>query len=234
MNLWVQILIGIFVTDILVGTGHWIEDTWFSYCMKNLLMSEIAKDNEMHHYFPRAVCASSYLENLSVTFVLSIPVVAVIALLLFLCLGRNIDTLKKYAPFLLTVYTLFTLSALIHRFQHDRDCERPWIITYLYKIGLLASNDHHRLHHENPTKKYCVILPWNNYWLDGIGFFRGLEAIVYFALNIRADHKIPYADYAPIKTNIHRVTEGSSCPPRPNKDDVEFLHRRLSTMYSCE
>ena len=146
MNLWLQVLLGVAVTDVLVGTGHWIEDTWFGYCMTTPLFADIARDNEMHHYFPRAVCATSYLENVSVSTLLSVPLVALVALALFLSLGRSVSAVRAFAPFLITVYVLFALSALIHRFQHDRDCERR---------GQLVGHQHqdHCLVHPRPRRR---------------------------------------------------------------------------------
>lgn len=228
---WIfQIILSIIFTDILVGIGHWIEDTWFSYCLNFPILGDIAKENEMHHYFPRSVCATTYIENISVSFYMSIITVGLFMLIAFLCFGSTIIT--KYYPFWITMYIVFTLSALIHRFQHDRDCERPWVITFLYKIGILESSEKHRYHHQHPTKRYCVILPWNNYWLDYFGFFRGLELMVSRIFNIPIDHKIPYDQYK-IRTKIHKYTENNDCPDRPTQSDIKFLHNKLSTMYTC-
>ena len=51
------------MADILAGFGHWFEDTYIDYCCTFPGLSEIGKDNELHHYFPRAMLQKSYFEN---------------------------------------------------------------------------------------------------------------------------------------------------------------------------
>ena len=56
----IQIILGIFVADLAAGFSHWIEDSYLNYCTSIPFLSVIAKENEMHHYFPRAMLHESY------------------------------------------------------------------------------------------------------------------------------------------------------------------------------
>ena len=53
MNIYIQIILGFILADFVAGIFHWYEDTYF--CINIPLLRNIAKNNELHHYFPRSI-----------------------------------------------------------------------------------------------------------------------------------------------------------------------------------
>jgi hypothetical protein len=50
MKLYIlQIILAIFLADVVGGGAHWFEDTYLDYCTSIPFLSEIAKHNELHH-----------------------------------------------------------------------------------------------------------------------------------------------------------------------------------------
>jgi hypothetical protein len=52
---------------------HWFEDTYLDYPYNgyfNFLLNDIAKHNELHHYFPRAILLKSYWGNIKQPFII--------------------------------------------------------------------------------------------------------------------------------------------------------------------
>ena len=99
MNIILQIIIGFLIADLLAGIFHWFEDTYLDYCIDVPILSDIAKDNELHHYFPRTILSYSYLENMYVTFPLTIVFLLILYLLnksSVISLGFSIGLLPKY------------------------------------------------------------------------------------------------------------------------------------------
>ena len=60
---------GFLIADFLAGFLHWFEDTYMDYCMNTgiPLIDQISQENELHHYFPRTILASSDLESMQIT-----------------------------------------------------------------------------------------------------------------------------------------------------------------------
>jgi len=80
-NIILQIIIGFFLADFLSGLFHWIEDTYLDYCINIPILKDISKGNEMHHYFPRAILAYSYVEHVINSSILAFIVIFVIFLI---------------------------------------------------------------------------------------------------------------------------------------------------------
>jgi len=124
MNQIFQIFLGFVFADIITGTFHWFEDTYLDYCLELPVISEISKDNELHHYFPRSIIAYSYLEHIKIALILTILIISLLYLL-------NKSIIIKY-PFLTISFCFFcVVSNIIHRFSHMRDCENNFIVIFL-------------------------------------------------------------------------------------------------------
>jgi len=226
MNLILQIIIGFFLADIFTGTFHWFEDTYLSYCSNIPIISEIAKDNELHHYFPRSMIAYSYLDHI----LYSLPP-ALFAIILFYLINKNF--LCDYIWLIIT-FLLFSVCAnIIHRFSHMRDCENNFIIKILQRLGLFADHEHHGVHHRESNVRYCVISQYSNTALDTLGFWRGLEALIYFITGIPPDRKLGYNDYKEIHNYMHKNAK-LSCPDTPTMQDVTILKEKLDKFKKCK
>jgi len=219
-----QIIIGFILADIVTGGFHWFEDSYLDYCIDIQIISEISKDNELHHYFPRSMIAYSYLDHIKYT----IPLTLLIIFLLYII---NKSIFRYY--FLIISFAFFCIiSNIIHRFSHMRNCENNFLIIYLQKIGLLCSHSHHSLHHTLIDQKYCVISEYNNYILDYINFWRILEYIIYLITNIKPNRKNSYNDYKKIQNYMHENAK-LECPDIPTKQDVEILIKKLQEYKNC-
>ena len=95
LNIILQIIIGFLLADIFTGIFHWIEDTYLDYCINTPFLNTIARDNELHHYFPRGIISYSYYENMEITF----PIVVILLILLFI---MNKKLMYEYRYFVIT------------------------------------------------------------------------------------------------------------------------------------
>jgi ubiquitin-conjugating enzyme E2 variant len=49
----------------------------------------------------------------------------------------------------------------------------------LQRVGLVLAPAHHAVHHQAPfDRRYCITTGLLNPWLDRVGLFRALEALV--------------------------------------------------------
>jgi hypothetical protein len=224
-NIALQIVLGLIIADILCGFLHWIEDNYIDYCTDIPILKEIARHNELHHYYPRSMFAYNYAENIRYTLPMSI------GFILFLYIV-NRSLFVKYPYFLLSLFFFLAISNLIHRNVHKRDCENNWFILTLQKIGLLCSHDHHSIHHTIGKQKYCVMLPINNYILDGISFWNGLESFIYLTTNKKGSKKLNYEEYSIIHNHMHENSK-IDCPDKPTKEDMKELFKNLDNYKRC-
>ena len=197
------------------------------------LISELAKDNELHHYFPRTMVAFTYFGNMRKPLIIFV----IILLILYLVFRKSFFNVRTYSgyvppegsldikyPFFMASFIFWGSTVnLFHRFSHMRECENHFIITYLQKTGILCSHKHHSMHHQTVDSKYCVLSEYANYLLDSIHFWRVLKYIVFVFTNIKPDRKLAYDDYAEIHNYMHENAK-LECPDRPTLQDIEILH----------
>ena len=218
-------MLAIFLADVVGGGAHWFEDTYIHYCTTIPGLSEIAKHNELHHYFPRAMLQGSYFENVNTTIIISI----IIYIILYLLMPSKFT---KYPIFFVTFFIFGCLTNLFHRFAHQRECETHFIILQLQKLDIICSHEHHRKHHvSNPHERYCTILPITNYILDNIYFWRLLELIISM-FGINPDRKPVYKHYESIHNYMHENSK-KECPKRPTEKDVHILLQNLENNMKC-
>ena len=220
-----QIFLGFIFADIISGGFHWFEDTYLDYCIDLPIISSIAQDNELHHYFPRSIIAYSYIDQILVT----LPLTLIILFLLYLL----DNPIFKFPYFIISLAFFSTISNIIHRFAHMRECENNYIINILQKTGILCSHKHHSLHHILINEKYCVMSEYNNYILDSIYFWRILEYIIYLFLNIKPNRKKSYDDYFKIQNYMHE-NDKLECPDIPTKQDIDELIYKLKEYKNCK
>lgn len=221
----IQIISGFIAADLLSGLFHWFEDTYLDYCINIPILSDISKDNELHHYFPRSILAYSYLEQISVTLPLTIAVVVIV----YICFPKW--AVKHYA-FMISLFIFGSVSNLIHRFSHMRACEIPFPLNVIQYTGILCSHDHHSMHHTLINEKYCVISEYSNHILDNIGFWRGLEMLIYLVSGIHPSRKQTYDDYIEIHNHMHDNAK-LECPDLPTLEQVNELKIKLRNYKHC-
>jgi hypothetical protein len=228
MNAFIQIIIGIVIADFFIAFFHWLEDMYFSYCTTIPIISKISKENEMHHYFPRDIVSTSWFDNMTMTMPLSL----VCLLVLYAAFPKHF---MRYKYMYATMFVLGSISNVLHRFTHMRDCELPSIIKVLYKCRILVDHKHHKQHHEDPSLKYGVVLPITNIILDSMYVWRGIEWIIYAFTGIKATRKLPYQEYveAVRPTPYHADAKNNPCPDPLNPDQFRELQSNLQRFYAC-
>jgi len=216
MNPFLQIIIGYLLADLFTGFFHWLEDTYLDYDCEIPILKDLAKHNEIHHFFPRTIVGYSYWENITTT----APFIFLLYLLIYIF---NQKTLYNY-PYLHATFFLFTtFTNVIHKWTHMRECELHPIIRFLQKTGILCSHSIHRMHHaENNSTNYCVNSSFLNDILDTIGFWRSFEYIIELVLNIKPNRKGLYDDYKEIHTYMHENAK-KDCPDVPTKTEINEL-----------
>lgn len=221
----VQVLLGFILADIIAGMFHWFEDTYLDYCIDIPILSEISKDNELHHYFPRSILAYSYIQHMYV----SLPIAILVLGIIYAIYPKWVI---KYYVFFGTL-AFFSISAnIFHRVSHMRPCECHPIIKALQTSGILCSHVHHSVHHKTSTEKYCVISEYNNYVLDTIGFWRGLELIIYLCTGIIPTRNLRYDAYIEIQNYMHENAK-LECPDLPTLEEVNELELKLKEYKKC-
>jgi hypothetical protein len=224
-NKILQIILGFFLADFLSGLFHWIEDTYLDYCIDIPIIKDISKGNEMHHYFPRAILKNSYYQNIRVTTILTIFVFIIIYL-------SKKEILFNYKYFFITLFIFSSISPLIHRLCHMRECEKNKYILYLQKFGILNSDEHHKIHHIKSDVNYCLNTSYINIILDNIYFWRIIEFIIYTIFGLKATRKEKYNDYKSIHTKYH-IESTKKCPNVINEDDYNILKVNLDQYKKC-
>jgi ubiquitin-conjugating enzyme E2 variant len=225
INVLLQIILGFLFADLLTGTVHWFEDTYLDYCIDIPFLSQIAKDNEMHHYFPRSILANSHFKNIEFSMY-----IALVIFIIFFIFAKK--TLYKYIYFYAVFFFFSTISNVIHRYSHMRDCELPFLMKLLQKCGIFCSNEFHSVHHEYPTQRYCVNFEYTNYLLEYIHFWRILEYIIFLITGISPHRKQGYNEYKDIHNELHENAK-KECPDKPTREDVETLHKKLDSYKNC-
>lgn len=225
ISILLQIGLGIFFADLFTATGHWIEDSYVDYCVDIPLVRDIAKDNELHHYFPRSILSYSYLEHISYT----LPITLTFTILLYLI---KPSIFINYPYFILVFFFSSILANILHRFSHMRDCENGWIVRTLQKCGIICSHEHHSLHHKGINQKYCSITEYSNYILDALSFWYGLEYIIYQLTGLTPTRNKSYDQYTEIHNYMHENST-LTCPDKPTREDVEILKQKLKNYKKC-
>lgn len=220
--LLLKILIAILLAEFITGFFHWFEDSYLPYCTKLPIFRDIAKDNVLHHYFPRAMLAYSNLEHCHY----SLPATILIALLLLI---KFPVFLKTNLVFILVLFVFVNMANIIHSWAHMRKCELNPFIVFLQERGLLQSHEYHRVHHRTGNTRFCVMTPLLNPILDSVGFWSGIETVIRFATGVESSH-VTYDDFKALHTDIHKKAN-SVCPRKPNMKDVHQLTKVLSV---CE
>jgi len=224
LTIILQIIIGFLVADIITGGFHWFEDSYLDYCTDIPILSEIAKDNELHHYFPRSIIAYSYADHIIITLPLTLLVI-----LFMILINRSV---LKY-PFFLFSFGVFSIfSNIFHRFSHMRECENHPIIHFLQKYGILCSHKEHSLHNKLVSGKYCVISEYNNYILDTLYFWKFLEYIIFLIFNIKPYQNKQYDDYYNIQNRMN-FNSRLECPDTPTMKDIDEIKDKLRRFINC-
>lgn len=230
MHAAIQVVIGMLAADVAAATVHWLEDTYLPYCTPSSVLGAVARENELHHYYPRDIVRKPAWRTCFATLMLSTLLVAVVGVVSPAHVWRH---RWLYAAFVVTG----TLSNLVHKWAHMRDCELGPVVLWLQRAGVLCGHGYHARHHQQPDRFYGVVFPAVDRVLDAARVFRGLEAAVLAATGVPTSRKPPYSVYTGemgLVTDVHRATEASPCPPVVSAAESARLGARLAAHYACQ
>lgn len=163
METFGQIIACLLLADFITGLAHWTEDT---YAVRTwpILTTVIVEPNIQHHKDPSQFAATSFWyrnkENMAVISIFT---------LVALC----------FAPYwqIAFVGAIVGMGNEIHAWSHKRP--RWGIVRVLQDAGILQHPRQHAEHHRPPfARRYCVVTNLLNPFLDGVRFWRGLEAVL--------------------------------------------------------
>lgn len=157
----------------MAGVVHWFEDHYLDDNSKYKFISEISKDNTLHHNNPVALTKLTHWENINTTCVIVLP--------LILCLY-----LFGVPNFILWVLGFSIFANLIHKYAHMHPKKVPYLVRQMQKIGVFISFDHHEKHHydkyglipkEKSVIRFCPMTNWVNPILDYTKFWFCMDYI---------------------------------------------------------
>ncbi len=159
--------LGVFLAaDLVTGIVHWLEDVFVDESMP-FLGRHVARDNIVHHHFPRHFTRLTWWQSSWLLCGLS-------AAILFAAWGIGCLTWQ--------VWLFAGLSAnanQIHKWAHQGRRENGPVVAFLQRIRLLQTPRHHARHHINrKDSHYCSMSNMLNPLLDRIKFWAGFEFLV--------------------------------------------------------
>lgn len=159
--------------DFLTGLLHWVEDTWLAPGKSELLDRWVINDNIGHHRTPGGIRAGHYWSTNRVCIVLAAAAAS-------LCAFAGVRAWEPYA-----VLLVLAQSNQLHLWAHTS--RPPAIVALLQRARILQSARHHAKHHKSPyAVRFCTVTELLNPLLDGLHFWRALEAIaVFFGATIK-------------------------------------------------
>ena len=165
MNAIVQACSCLLAVDFVSGLVHWAEDTFGSESTP-ILGSWIVTPNVIHHRDASAFVRKGYLASNW-----DLALVGVIVLATSIVGGW-------FGPGV-AVFALAGANAnQIHKWCH-MPARAPWFVRALWWTRILQRPAHHGRHHTGEKNTaYCVVTPFVNPVLDGLGFWRALEHVV--------------------------------------------------------
>lgn len=214
-----QIAGGVLAADFATAVFHWFEDTYLPYTTSRGLWARIARDNELHHAVPFAITSGSRWDNVRDS------TLAVALLILVVFVVRPAWILDR--PWFWGAFaSVAATSNLLHRFQHERDCTRPRLVTWLQNLGVLCSRSQHSAHHAEPEKKYAVVLGWTNAVYDALGVWVFLETVLKL-VGMRPAKKASADSYADVRDSWLDRNLSRECPDRIPRNRLDAYRRKL-------
>lgn len=167
-----QVVACVVIGDFVSGFVHWLEDSYFTP-ETPLIGKSVIEPNIVHHHDPRRFVHKSWFEGAD----MQLGVAAVVLVIAWLA---------GWWHWMLLVTLIVTVNANeLHKWAHRSRTENGRVIVFLQQLGLVQTPAHHAGHHRGERDtRYCVVTNYLNPVLDGLGFWRGLEWLVYKTLGV--------------------------------------------------
>lgn len=173
MSITLWIIICVLIADFLTGIFHWAEDC---YCLESLPLigKPVCKPNIDHHQFPALMTKMpNLIKNNYQSLLIAFTVCVIFYFFGYFCWQ------------LVLIGFLAGFGNQVHLWNHQ--AKSTYFPEFLKDSGLIQSQKQHNKHHIPPYDKcYCVLISFNNAWLDRINFWRKLEWLLdKFGLKIK-------------------------------------------------
>lgn len=161
------IVICVVIADLISGLIHWLEDTYCSDNLGGFIGNQICDPNIDHHILPSSTFSNNKFINRNWIQWLSGFIVLLLTVLIFgYCSWQ----------FLLIVF-ISSFGNEIHCWQHTKT-NHP-VVNFLFDSQLIFSKQGHAKHHKHPYMSYyCIIIGFNNAWMERVNFWRRLESVI--------------------------------------------------------
>jgi len=166
-------ILGYISADFISGMVHFLADTFGGINTPFLGQSFIGPFRE-HHVDPKGITRHDFIETNGNNCIVTFPIV-----LIYYYFAR--PELSMYhlgtSIFFLTLVLAIFLTNQFHKWAH---LDNPNLfIRLLQKSHLILSIPNHSVHHTIPFDKYyCITSGWLNPFLEKIGFFKKLKALI--------------------------------------------------------
>ncbi|NRA36685.1 MAG: hypothetical protein HRU15_00965 [Planctomycetes bacterium] len=153
----------VFISDLLVGFVHWLEDRYGQESWPIVGKTVIAP-NLLHHDKPRAFLKNSWWASAD-----------------YQCMAAAacfvISVLCGFFTWELALFLILAINGNeVHKWSHRSKKENGSIITALQRWHVIQSRAHHGRHHGGDRDThYCSLTPWVNPLMDKFKFWRALE-----------------------------------------------------------
>ena len=185
------LLISIYIADFLTGFFHWLEDT---YCSDNTIHGRL-----LGHFIGKYVCDPNIDHHLRShemvdggTFFTRNLIPWLMALSASM-VALLIDWYGWWFTWHWSLYATFWFASMgneIHRLNHMRDNQLNPFQLFLRDSGLIQARTQHSLHHKPPfDRHYCVLVSFNNAWLERVKFWRRTEWFLFTVFGLKTQRE---------------------------------------------
>lgn len=164
-------MLGLFIlcliyADLIVGHVHWLEDT---YCTDGMpWIGEIICDpNIDHHLDPQLmVREGTFISRNTIPWVMGVTG----------CVIFYLSGITHWGFYLTALFASFGNE--VHRWHHVKEANLGKLPAFLCESGIVQPRRQHSLHHKPPFNNYyCVMIAFNNAWMERVGYWRILECL---------------------------------------------------------
>jgi ubiquitin-conjugating enzyme E2 variant len=161
--------------DLISGLVHWLADTWGTVEFP-LLGPTLIKNFREHHADPKALTRKGLIETNGDNCMVLLP--AQVGALFIPLDGSPGWTF--FFVFVLSFNFWIMLTNQIHKWAHMEPEQVSWPVRALQRVRIFLPKSEHDVHHTVPFEShYCITNGWLNVPLAKIGFYRGIEKLVW-------------------------------------------------------
>jgi len=183
--LWsfIALVFGIITADFASGVVHWGADSYLTI-ETPIVGKALIRPFREHHIDPTAMLNHDFVETNADTFALTIPFL-IVSIFNFYYELKGPENLF-WDSWLLSLCVFVSLTNEFHKLSHTHK-NVPYFWKVLQDFRVILPPAHHRIHHVRPhSEYYCITTGWLDPILEGIGFWRFLEYLIFTTTGAKA------------------------------------------------